>query len=36
LVFLEVNPQGDWAWVESKVAIGLTELFAHTITTRLC
>ena len=36
LVFLEVNPQGDWAWVESKVAIGLTELFAHVITTRIC
>jgi glutathione synthase/RimK-type ligase-like ATP-grasp enzyme len=34
-IFLEANPGGDWAWVESQVGIGLTQLFANVISTHL-
>lgn len=30
-IFLEVNPGGDWAWVDSQVESGLTAIFAKAI-----
>jgi glutathione synthase/RimK-type ligase-like ATP-grasp enzyme len=31
LVFLEVNPGGDWAWIDSQVESGLTTIFAKVV-----
>jgi hypothetical protein len=31
LVFLEVNPAGDWAWVDSQAPSRLTDLLAKTV-----